>query len=77
MSIYEPPVWQPDAVPTPFGWKHPTRNEILVSVKLDMSLYEKKEDVSSTSVDKKEETAPAVENVPVVAPKKSTKKKNV
>ncbi|HRC96091.1 MAG TPA: hypothetical protein PK317_04780 [Coprothermobacter proteolyticus] len=77
MSIYEPPVWQPDAVPTPFGWKHPTRNEILVSVKLDMSLYEKKEDVSSTSVDTNEKTTPEVEVIPVVPPKKSTKKKNV
>lgn len=77
MSIYEPPVWQPDAVPTPFGWKHPTRNEILVSVKLDMSLYEKKEDVSSTSVDTNEKTTPDVEVIPVVPPKKSTKKKNV
>ena len=77
MSIYNPPVWQPDAVPTPFGWKHPTRDEILVSVKLDMSLYEKKEDVSNTSVDTNEKTTPEVENIPVVAPKKSTKKKHV
>jgi len=77
MSIYNPPVWQPDAVPTPFGWKHPTRDEILVSVKLDMSLYEKKEDVSNTSVDTNEKTTPEVEVIPVVAPKKSTKKKHV
>lgn len=31
--MIEPPKWAKDAVPTPQGWKHPTRKEILLKRK--------------------------------------------
>lgn len=77
MSIYTtPPAWQPDAVPTPQGWKHPTRNELLVSIKLDMSVFEQKEEVNATVP---ELEATPVTEVEVLSPEpaKKSKKKNV
>lgn len=77
MSVYTtPPAWQPDAVPTPRGWKHPTRDELLVSINLDMSLFEKEkvEDVTPdvsvvVETEKEDFTKPAV-------PAKKSKKKH-
>lgn len=45
--LNSPPSWQKDAIPTPLGWKHPRSGELLVSVRLDMSQFEKTEDIPS------------------------------
>lgn len=76
MSVYTtPPAWQPDAVPTPRGWKHPTRDELLVSINLDMSLFEaKKIEHVASDVQVVAETAKEDVSEPAVPAKKPRKK---
>lgn len=58
-----PPSWQPDAVPSDRGWRHPVTGELLVSVRGGVQL----------PVDEKEEVA---EEAPAEKPvKKASRKK--
>ncbi len=45
-----PPKWQPDAIPSKQGWRHPKTNELLVSVKLAAHLYENLQHASLTDL---------------------------
>lgn len=46
-----PPAWCKDAIPTPLGWRHPRTNELLISIRLDMSLFESKEEETNPEVE--------------------------
>ena len=71
-----PPAWCKDAIPTPLGWRHPRTNELLVSIRLDMNLFETKpeEVVVQEPV---EETPTITEVKPVEKVARQRKPKNV
>lgn len=68
-----PPAWEPNAVPTDTGWRHPETKELLVSLikgcHPDAYKSEEQEDVEEVA----EETE-ATEEQPQAKPKKGKKK---
>lgn len=77
-----PPAWEPNAVPTDTGWRHPETNELLVSLikgchpeayksedAEDIPVEEEQEDVEEVA----EETE-ATDEQPQAKPKKGKKK---
>lgn len=67
MSILtSPPSWAKDAVPSPQGWRHARTNELLVSIKLDMTQFEVKEvpEVKETTEVKEDRPQPKKEKAP-------------
>lgn len=39
MNLIKPPAWCSNAIPTPTGWRDPDTNELLIAIRLDMSLF--------------------------------------
>lgn len=77
-----PPTWEPNAIPTDTGWRHPETNELLVSLikgchpdayvtedEEEIPVEEEQEDVEEVA----EETE-ATEEQPQAKPKKGKKK---
>lgn len=71
--INNPPRWCPDAIPTRAGWKHPTRKEILVSVKLSQEFIDSYNSVSQNI--QSTETVNNEKQEEVKAPKQQRKQK--
>lgn len=81
-----PPAWEPNAIPTDKGWRHPETNELLVSLigGCHPEAYEalEEEEVEELPEDQEEEASaeeetveePAVEEQPKERPKKGKKK---
>ena len=79
-----PPPWEPNAVPTEHGWRHPETNELLVSLikgcHPDAYKSEDAEDIPEEDQDDVEEVAEeteeseATEEQPQAKPKKGKKK---
>jgi len=72
--MIEPPKWAKDAVPTPQGWKHPKRKEILLKRKFTQEQIDAymaaKDWTPPPAPEVKVEPVPAiVEEVPVVEEK--------
>ena len=73
-----PPAWQKDAIPTPLGLKHPRTGELLVSIKLDMSLFaqsdvEETVEVEQPTVEETVEVEQPTTEEPVKTNKKAKK----
>jgi hypothetical protein len=80
-----PPTWEPNAIPTDKGWRHPETNELLVSLiggchpEAYESLEEEEveelpEEQEETSAEEETVEEPAVEEQPKEKPKKGKKK---
>lgn len=76
-----PPAWEPNAIPTDTGWRHPETNELLVSlIKGCHPEAYKSEDAEEIPVEEEQqeeevaEETEATEDQPQVKPKKGKKK---
>lgn len=76
-----PPAWEPNAIPTETGWRHPETNELLVSLikgcHPDAYVTEDEEEIPVEEEQQEEEVAEeteATEDQPQVKPKKGKKK---
>lgn len=76
-----PPAWEPNAIPTDTGWRHPETNELLVSLikgcHPDAYVTEDEEETPVEEEQQEEEVAEeteAAEEQPQVKPKKGKKK---
>lgn len=71
-----PPAWEPNAVPTDTGWRHPETKELLVSlIKGCHPDAYKSEDEEETPVEEEQqEETEAAEEQPQAKPKKGKKK---
>lgn len=69
-----PPAWEPNAIPTDTGWRHPETNELLVSLikgcHPEAYKSEEQEDVEEVA-----EESEATEEQPKEKPSKKGKKK--
>ena len=78
-----PPAWEPNAVPTEHGWRHPETNELLVSLikgcHPDAYKSEDAEEIPVTEEEQEDveevaEETEATEEQPQAKPKKGKKK---
>lgn len=76
-----PPAWEPNAIPTDTGWRHPETNELLVSLikgcHPDAYVTEDEEEIPVEEEQQEEEAAEeteATEEQPQAKPKKGKKK---
>lgn len=68
-----PPAWEPNAIPTDTGWRHPETNELLVSLikGCHPEAYKSEE---QENVEEVAEESEATEEQPKEKPKKGKKK---
>ena len=75
-----PPAWEPNAIPTDTGWRHPETNELLVSLikgcHPDAYVTEDEEEIPVEEEQEEEvaEETEAAEEQPQAKPKKGKKK---